>query len=308
MNKISVIIPCYYNEENIPYTSAALLENEQLFPEDVSFEYIMVDDGSKDGTYDALRKFKSDYPDKVKIVKLAGNFGAYTAVLAGMKYATGDCNIVIAADLQDPPELMVKMYDYWTKSTKLVLANRANREDALFDKMFAKWYHRLIKKYAIGNMPDGGFDFCLFDAKLREEVVAMNEKNTNTLFLLVWLKYDFVSIPYTRVKRKIGTSKWTFKKKIKLLIDSFAAFSYFPIRIISLTGMLLGIAAIVYAVFILIAKLTGHIQIEGWTAMMLIFLFVSAFQMIAIGILGEYLWRTLDAARNRPTYVVSDVE
>ncbi len=308
MNKISVIIPCYYNEENIPYTSAALLENEQLFPEDVSFEYIMVDDGSKDGTYDALRKFKSDYPDKVKIVKLAGNFGAYTAVLAGMKYATGDCNIVIAADLQDPPELMVKMYDYWSKGTKLVLANRANREDALFDKMFAKWYHRLIKKYAIGNMPDGGFDFCLFDAKLREEVVAMNEKNTNTLFLLVWLKYDFVSIPYTRVKRKIGTSKWTFKKKIKLLIDSFAAFSYFPIRIISLTGMLLGIAAIVYAIFILIAKLTGHIQIEGWTAMMLIFLFVSAFQMIAIGILGEYLWRTLDAARNRPTYVVSDVE
>jgi glycosyltransferase involved in cell wall biosynthesis len=224
-----------------------------------------------------------------------------------MKYADGDCNVVISADLQDPPELILNMYEYWQKGVKLVLANRANREDALFDKLFAKRYHKLIKKYAIPNMPDGGFDFCLFDRKLKDEVTAINEKNTNTLFLLVWLKYDFVSIPYTRRERKLGKSRWTFDKKIKLLIDSFAAFSYFPIRLISIMGFLFGFAAIIYAITILVVKLMGNIQLEGWTTLMLVFLFVSAFQTIAIGIIGEYLWRTLDASRNRPTYVVDEV-
>ena len=156
MPKISVIIPCYYNEENIPVTSKELIENENLFPADVVFEYVMIDDGSKDGTFEALKKFKAEFPDKVKVVKLSGNFGSYTAILAGMKHATGDCNVVIAADLQDPPALMVKMYEYWCKGTKLVLANRAEREDSFFERLFAQNYHRLIRKYAIANMPTGG--------------------------------------------------------------------------------------------------------------------------------------------------------
>lgn len=306
MPKISIIIPCYFNEQNLPVSISELLANEKDFPNDVEFEYLMVDDGSKDDTWEELKKFKTTHPDKVTILKLSGNFGSYNAILAGMKYASGDCNVVISADLQDPPELIRKMYDYWLKDIKLVLANRENREDAWFDRMFSKWYHRLIKKYAIQNMPDGGFDFCLFDKKLKDEVVGMEEKNTNTLFLLVWLKYDFISIPYVRKKRELGTSRWTLKKKIKLMIDSFVAFSYTPIRLISVMGLLLGISAILYAIFILVMKITGHITLQGWTAMMLIFLFVSAFQMIALGIIGEYLWRTLDATRRRPNYVIED--
>lgn len=304
MPDISIIIPCYFNEENLPDTTGRLLENEKLFPAGTSFEYVMVDDGSKDKTFNELEKFRDAYPDKVKVLKLSGNFGSYNAILAGMKYATGKCNVVIAADLQDPPELIVKMYDYWQKGIKLVLANREQREDAFFDSLFAKWYHRIIKKYALPSMPSGGFDFCLFDAKLREEVVAMDEKNTNTLFLLVWMKYDHISIPYTRAKREKGKSRWTLSKKMKLLIDSFVAFSFAPVRIISVTGILLGLAALIYAAFIFIGRITGHIQLEGWSAMMVVFLFVAAFQMMALGILGEYLWRILDASRKRPNYIV----
>lgn len=307
MPKLSVIIPCFYNELNIPVTSQELIGNEKLFPPDVSFEYVMVDDGSKDNTLAELKKFKNAFPDKVKIVKLSGNFGAYNAVLAGMKYATGDCNVVIAADLQDPPELMIKMYEYWSKGVKLVVANRQDREDGFVSKMLANKYQNLIRKYALPNLPDGGFDYCLFDKQLREQVVELKEKNTNSLYLLIWLKYDYVSIPYIRKERKLGKSKWTFNKRIKLFIDSFVSFSYFPLRLITVCGLILGLVALIYASIVIAGKFFGLVNVEGWTTMMVVFLVVSAFQMISIGIIGEYLWRNLESSRNRPSYIVDEV-
>ncbi|MES2559962.1 MAG: glycosyltransferase family 2 protein [Bacteroidota bacterium] len=307
MPKLSIIIPCYHNEHNIPVTSRALIANESLFPADISFEYVMVDDGSKDNTFEALKQFKNEYPSKVKLVKLSGNFGSYNAIQAGMKYATGDCNIVIAADLQDPPELMVKMVEYWKKGVKLVLANREDREDPFFSKLFANQYQKLIRKYALPNLPKGGFDFCLFDQQLREQVVALEEKNTNSLYLLVWLQYDYVSIPYQRKERSIGKSKWTFKKKVQLFIDSFISFSYTPLRLITGSGLILGLFSFLYALYVLWSKLTGHVAVEGWSALMVVFLLVSSFQMIAIGIIGEYLWRNLEASRKRPPYIVDEV-
>jgi glycosyltransferase involved in cell wall biosynthesis len=307
MPKLSIIVPCYFNEQNIPVTSQELIANEQLFPDNVSFEYVFVDDGSKDGTFEALITLKKQYPDKVKIVKLSGNFGAYNAIQAGMKYATGNCNVVIAADLQDPPELIVKMYDYWTKGFKLILANREDREDPFFTKLFASLYQRLIKKYALPNLPEGGFDFCLFDRQLKEEVINMEEKNTNSLYLLLWLKHDYASIPYKRRERKVGKSRWTTNKKIQLFIDSFVSFSYTPLRFITISGLILGLSSMIYALYVLWAKLNGQVDVEGWTTMMMVFLLVSSFQMIAIGIIGEYLWRNLDATRKRPAYIVDKV-
>ena len=307
MPKISIIIPCYFNELNIPVTTQELISNEKLFPADVLVEYVMVDDGSKDNTLGELKKFKVQYPDKVKVVKLSGNFGSYNAILAGMKYATGDCNVVIAADLQDPPELMAKMYEYWSKGIKLVLANRENREDGFLSGILANQYQKLIRKYALANLPKGGFDYCLFDKQLREQVIAMEEKNTNSLYLLAWLKYDYVAIPYFRKKRSIGKSRWTLNKRIQLFIDSFVSFSYSPLRLITTVGLLLGFASFIYAVFVVVARITGFINVEGWTTMMVVFLLVSSFQMIAIGILGEYLWRNLEASRKRPSYVVDEV-
>jgi len=307
MPKLSIIVPCYQNEFNIPVTSMELIKNEENFPSELSFEYIMVDDGSKDNTLGELKKFKALYPDKVKIVKLSGNFGAVNATLSGMSQATGDCNVILAADLQDPPELIIKMYEYWQKGIKLIVANRDKRQDSLFIQIFARTYQMLIRKFAIKNLPKGGFDLCLFDKDLREKILLMNEKNTNIGYLMLLLKYDFVSIPYTRRKREIGRSMWSFNKRIQFFIDSFVSFSYFPLRLISITGIFLGFIALIYAVFVVFGKLFGHINVEGWTTLMLVFLLVSAFQMISLGIIGEYLWRTLETNRKRPNYVIDEI-
>ena len=307
MPKLSIIIPCYYNEENIPATAARLLDNEKNFQKEVEFEYVMIDDGSKDKTYDRLIDFYNYNKGKVIVIKLAGNVGSYNAILAGMKYATGDCCVVISSDLQDPPELIPKMYNYWSGGTKLVIANRSDRRDGFLSSLFANFFHSLTKRFALKKLPKGGFDFVLFDKALKEEVVKMEEKNTNTLFLLMWLGYDFITIPYTRAKREIGKSKWTFSKKIKLFIDSFVAFSFFPIRLISVIGLLLGLVSLLYGIYILIAKITGRVEVQGWTSMMVVFLFVSSFQTIALGIIGEYVWRTLDASRKRPNFTIDKV-
>lgn len=307
MAKISIIIPCYYNEHNIPVTTATLFANEALFPVGTEFEYVLVDDGSGDNTYQALLQVKQQFSSKVIIVKLSGNFGSYNAIQAGMRYATGDCTVVIGADLQDPPELMVEMFAYWQQGLKLVLANRQEREDGLITKTLSNTYQRLMQKYALPNLPKGGFDYCLFDKQLREQVVQLAESNTNSLYLLLWLNYPYVSIPYTRKARTIGKSRWTFRKKMKLFIDSFVSFSYTPLRLITLTGLGLGIIALGYAIYVIGARLSGSIDVEGWTSMMVVFLLISSFQMIALGIIGEYLWRSLDASRKRPPYIIDSV-
>lgn len=308
MPKLSIIIPCYFNEENIPVTSQELLANEKLFPKDVAFEYVMVDDGSKDNTLSELLKFRESQPEgKVKVIKLAGNVGSYNAIVAGMKYATGDCNAIIAADLQDPPELMVRMYEHWLKGIKFVVGNRSDREEGWLQKRFSNLYHSLMQKHALSNIPDGGFDFVLFDKQLRDLAVQINEKNTNSIYLLAWMNFEMVCIPYVRRKREIGKSRWTLRKKIKLFIDSFVSFSFVPIRAIITAGLLFGMAGIAYALFIVYNSLSGNIDVQGWSSTMLVVLLVGSFQMIAIGILGEYVWRTLDAARNRPIFIEDKV-
>lgn len=307
MAKISIVIPCYYNEDNIPVTSKELIENEKAFPIGTEFEYVLVDDGSKDKTYERLLEFQSKYLAKVKVIKLAGNVGSYNAFLAGLNYATGDCAVLLTADLQDPPELIPKMFYYWQKGLKFVIANREDRDEGIFQKAFSNLYHGLIKKYALKNIPNGGFDLVLFDKELKDHLVQINEKNTNQVYLLAWLDYDYVSIPYTRRKRDIGESRWTIQKKIKLFIDSFVSFSYIPIRAILYTGIILGFSAFCYALFLIFAKLYGWIDLRGWTSMMLVLLFVSSFQMVALGVIGEYVWRAVDASRNRPNFIIDKI-
>lgn len=307
MPKISIIIPCYYNEENIPVTMQELIKNEELFPPEVAFEYILVDDGSKDNTLAEIKKAVSLYPGKVKALKLAGNVGSYNAVVAGMEHATGDCSVIIAADLQDPPELMLQMYHYWKKGFKLVIGNRQDREESTMQKFFSNTFHSLMKKIALKNIPDGGFDYVFFDRQIREEVVKMGERNSNIFYLMTWMGYDYINIPYVRKRREIGTSRWTLQKKVKLLIDSLLSFSYFPIRAISVTGICLGLGAFAYGLYIILCRLFGSIDVEGWSALMVVVLFVSSFQMIALGIIGEYVWRGLDASRKRPLYIIEKV-
>src|SRR6059058_3957996 len=149
MPKISIIIPCYFNEYNIPITGKRLIDNEAIFPPSVEFEYVMVDDGSKDGTYQALKTFQSENPGKVVLVKLAANVGSYNAIIAGMEHATGDCNTVISCDLQDPPELIAQMYGYWSRGVKLVIANREDRQDDFPSAIFSRFFNSLTRRLAL---------------------------------------------------------------------------------------------------------------------------------------------------------------
>lgn len=303
---ISVIIPCYRNEKNIPVTGKKLIENESLLQGKARFEYILIDDGSPDNTWEAILSFRDQYPHKVKAIRFTRNFSSTNATYAGMEEAEGDCTIIISADLQDPIELFPKMFDYWQKGMPLVVANRNSREEPLWQRWVSGLTHSLIRKFALKNLPHGGFDFVLFDRKVREHVVQIQDKNSFLPYLLIWLGYDFVSIPYVRKKREIGKSSYTLGKKIKSLVDSFVAFSFFPVRLISLLGLSLGLIALIYAGVVLVGKYLGLIPIDGWSSMMVILLLVSSFQMIGIGILGEYIWRTLDASRNRPNFIVAE--
>jgi dolichol-phosphate mannosyltransferase len=305
-SKISFIIPCYYNEENLPVTFEKLLQNESNFDDSVEFEYVFVDDGSKDGTWSALEKIKQHSPGKVKLLRLGKNVGSYVAIAAGMKVATGDANVMISADLQDPVELTVEMYNLWKSGIKLVIGQRSGNKDSLIPRFTSSFFNKLMRKYAISDLPKGGFDFVFFDKTIREDVIQINEKNTNILYLMFTLGYPTALIPYLRKEREIGKSRWTFKKKMKLFIDSFIAFSFVPIRLLSLIGILLGFASLIYAVYIIISKITGNIALEGWSALMTTMLFIGSFQMIGLGVLGEYLWRILDEVRNRPQYNVVD--
>ena len=307
MPKLSVIVPCYFNEDNIPVTVRELVANEANFPPEATFEYVFVNDGSGDDTLGALRRAQALYPGRIRIVDLAGNVGSYNAIVAGMAYATGDCLSVITADMQDPPELMVQMYAHWQQGYKLVIGNRQDREETGLAVAMAKLFHWLMKNMALSNIPDGGFDFVFFDRQVATEVLKMHERNSNVFYLMVWLGYAYVNIPYTRRKREIGKSRWTLNKKIKLLIDSLMAFSFVPIRAISVLGLGLGGIALVYGLYVIALKVAHPEEPAGWTTLMVVMLFVSAFQMIALGVIGEYVWRGLDASRKRPLYVVREV-
>lgn len=304
MPKITIITPCYFNELNIPDYAIRMIENEKKFHSDVTFEYILIDDGSKDNTWNEMVNFHKKYPNKVKIIKLVRNFGSTNAVFSSLPYSSGDCNVIISADLQDPPELILKMYEKWQLGFKLVIANRINREEPFIQKLVSNTTHKLVQRFGLKNLPNGGFDMNLFDVEIKEILIKMDEKNTFFPFLLMWLGYEFVSIPYVRRKRELGTTSYTLSKKIKVFVDSFVSFSFFPIRIISVSGLILGLLALIYGFIIILGKLFGLVNSSGWSSMMVVILFVSAFQMVALGIIGEYVWRGLEASRKRPNFLI----
>jgi len=306
MKKFSIVIPVYFNEQNLPDTIPKLLELKEKLP-NYELELIFVDDGSKDKSLEILLEKKKEYPNIIKVVKLTRNFGGPNASHAGFSVATGDCVGKISADLQDPPELFIDMIKYWEKGAKATFAVRKDRKDPLFSRVLSNFYYVLIRKFAIQDYPKGGFDFLLIDKEIVKKIVDIKEKNTNINTLIFWLGYDYVTIPYTRIVREKGKSKWTFSKKIKLFIDTFVAFSYFPIRLSSVLGVFFAVTSFVYGLFIFSGWLGGRIQIEGWTTIIILLAFTAGIQMIMIGILGEYLWRTMDETRKRPKYVIDKV-
>lgn len=306
MTQFSIVVPVYFNELNLPDTVPQLLAlGEKL--KSYKLELIFVNDGSGDRSLEILKEYQCQHPETIAIVNLNRNFGAMAAIQAGLSVAQGDCVGVIAADLQDPPELFLEMISYWEKGFKTVLATRSNREESVLQKFFSNFYYFLIRKFAIASYPPGGFDFFLIDRQVIQEVNRIHEKNTNLMSLIFWLGYKYIKIPYIRKKRKKGTSRWTFSKKVKLFIDSFVAFSYVPIRFLSAVGFLIAGLSFCYGAFVFFTWLHSGIQVKGFTTIMILLTLTAGLQMSMLGVLGEYLWRTLDETRKRPHYVIDNI-
>ncbi|WP_337033117.1 glycosyltransferase family 2 protein [Paenibacillus illinoisensis] len=302
--KFSIVVPIYYNELNIPLTIPRLQKLQNLMPE-CDLEFVFVDDGSKDKSLELLLEARKQ-DSRIKVIKLSRNFGSMSAIQAGLKYTTGECVGVIAADLQDPPEMFREMLDYWKTGKKIVLGTRADREESFSQKLFSNTYYYFLEKLALKDYPKGGFDFLLIDRQVVQEILHIEEKNTNVMSLIFWLGHDQAQIPYIRQERKLGKSRWTLAKKVKLFVDSFVSFSYAPIRFMSMIGFSTAILSILYGVFVVISTLFGIIELQGWTTIIALITFLLGIIMVMLGIIGEYLWRILDESRKRPSYVIDE--
>ncbi|MCX4267577.1 MAG: glycosyltransferase family 2 protein [Lachnospiraceae bacterium] len=304
MSKLSIIIPVYYNEDTLLLCYQDVKEKVLSKLED--YELILVDDGSGDHSWEIMNKIALE-DNRVKLIKLSRNFGSHAACLAGLSISTGDCATIKAADLQEESELILKLYDSWKKGNKVVLAVRSDREEGLFQKLFANIYYWLVQKFALKNMPKNGFDCYLIDKKVIEVLKLLDERNSAITLQILWSGFQTELVYYVRKARKIGTSKWTLAKKIKLVVDSLVSFSFAPIRFMTVVGGGSFIISILWAILLIIEKLLGSIPVTGWTTLMVMQLFSSGLIMFTLGILGEYIWRSMDAARNRPVYIIDEV-
>ena len=298
---ISLIIPFYNNEESITELFERLYQlGENPVFSNHSFELVLIDDGSSDNTFETLMHQKIKHEKfRFKLIKLTRNFGSYNAFLAGMHHATGDCCVHLHADLQDPPELIPQLFENYLKGFKLIIANREEREDP---SIFSRLYHYLVKRYAIQQIPSGGFDLMLFDKVIKDEIVEISEKNTNNVYLISWLGYPYVSIPYKRVKRKYGKSQWVLTKKIRLFVDTFFSFSNLPIKILRF-NLLLSFLFLVAALFQFLFPL------DEWEYSSLALIIAIALFSINVSatIMAEFLTRIHETVRNRPNFVVEKV-
>lgn len=307
MKLVSIVVPVYHSAKSLPELMerlAALADRNG----DYEFEFVFVDDGSSDESFEVLQELLS-HDARVRIVKLSRNFGSNPAIMAGLASAAGDVVAVIAADLQDSPELIHDMLARWREGAKVVLAVRESRDDPGLTSLLSSVFYRLFRRFAIASMPPGGFDFFLVDRYVCDLISRIEETNTYVMGLILWLGFEPVQIRYRRGPRlaRYGRSMWSFTGRIKYFIDSFVAFSYFPIRIASMLGLVISFLGVIYALVVIFLRIARGYQPEGWTSLMVVLLVVSGVQLFIMGILGEYLWRTLDVARQRPQYVVERV-
>jgi len=305
MSKISIIIPVYYNSD----TLMMLYEDmkAKILGQLGEYELVFVDDGSGDNSWEIMNQIR-DLDENVKCIHLSRNFGEHAAIYAGLSNCTGDCAVTKQADLQEDSTLILEMYESWKKGNKVVIAARADRDENPVKKFFANMYYAIVRKVIDPNMPKGGFDCYLLDRQAIEVVERMDEKNSALTLQVLWMGFKSDVIYFHRLDREVGESRWTLSKKIKLVMDSMMSFSYFPIKFMSGLGMVMAIIAFIWIIEVICEFFIIGTPIDGWASLMCLILFASGMIMLMLGILGEYLWRTLDASRNRPVFIVETVK
>lgn len=305
--KISIIIPFLNEEENIPSLTKTLsnyFEDEKKH----IFEVIFVNDGSTDNSKKQLiEEKKLNYSSK--LISFSKNYGSHAALRAGIQESKGDYITFIYADLQDPISIVSKMCKKieQDKSNEIIWANRKSTKNGFIESLFSKIYSKLMRKFVLNSYPENGFDIVMFSKKI-STILNKNIESNSSIFLQILslgFKQDFIY--YEKEARKIGKSKWTLSKKIKLFIDSFIAFSYAPIRLVTIIGILLFIFGICFSIYLILRKIFFHDLVSGWPMLISIITLGFGITNISLGIIAEYLWRTLDSSRKRPTFIIDEI-
>ncbi|MBQ3851838.1 MAG: glycosyltransferase family 2 protein [Lachnospiraceae bacterium] len=305
MSKISIVIPVYYNSDTLRDLYEDL--KNKVLGTIGEYEIVFVDDGSGDESWKIMNEIRLE-DSNVKCVKLSRNFGEHAAIFAGLSVCTGDCAVTKQADLQEDSSLILQMYESWKKGNEIVLAARRTRKDNPIYVLFAGMYYKLIRKMVNKNMPMGGCDCYLVGRKAINELIKLNEKNSSLTLQVMWLGFQTDIIYFDRLEREKGKGRWTMAKKVKLVMDSILSFSYAPLRMMMYAGFIFDIFSLIMFIVVLVEYFSVGTPIAGWSSLMSVVLLGFGMMMTMIGIIGEYIWRALDASRNRPPFIIDTIK
>jgi dolichol-phosphate mannosyltransferase len=301
--RLSIVVAAFNEQGNLPllYERLTKLDWAGL---GLQPEFVFVDDHSSDATPQVLAGLAASDP-RVKVLRFSRNFGSHKAFTAGLEHCTGDAAVILAADLQDPPETIPLLVAKWRQGARVVWAVRDERQgESAATKLLSRLYYQLMRRFAEVRPPAKGADFLLADRSVLDALRGATEKHTSLLALIQWMGFEQEEILYTKARRNSGSSHWTLRKKLKLAVDSFVSFSYAPVRLASAFGLLFALIGFVYAAVIAVRAIVLGSPVQGWSSLMCVILIVSGVQLVMLGVLGEYLWRTLDEARGRPRYII----
>lgn len=300
---LSLVIPVYRNEENLP----RLLRELQAFGERFSdpLEVVFVVDGSPDDSLRILRDCLPSWPVRSQIVELSRNFGSFSAVAAGLRHGHGDYFAMIAADLQEPLDLVSRFHALMKSGdADIVFGHRTSRSDAWVAQLLSESFWRLYRRFVLPDIPKGGIDVFGCRRQVRDRLLEMKELNTNLIALLFWLGFRRAFVPYERRARLEGRSAWTMGQKLRYALDSVFNFTDLPIKALLFLGTAGTLAACVATVTVFVGWSLGRIPVLGYTPLMLVISFFGGVTALGLGIIGQYLWLSLQNARGRPSYVV----
>jgi polyisoprenyl-phosphate glycosyltransferase len=305
MKKISILIPAYNEEEvlDILYARLGKLANDN---KDYDFEFLFINDGSRDKTLDMIKGF-AEMDKRVAYVNLSRNFGKEIAMIAGLDHVTGDATVVIDADLQDPPELIPEMIKYWEEGYDDVYAKRSSREGETWFKKFSStaFYNILEKSTRVPIQKDTG-DFRLLDRRAVEALKEFRESERYTKGMFSWIGFNKKEISYDRDPRAAGETKWNYGRLINFAIDGITSFTTGPLRFSTYMGVLISFAAFIYLLVVVIQTILFGNNLDGYPSMMAVILFLGGVQLLSLGIIGEYVGRIFNETKRRPLYFVEE--
>jgi glycosyltransferase involved in cell wall biosynthesis len=304
---LSLVIPVYRNEENLPRLFEALEQLESRLQH--SLEVVFVVDGSPDRSLERIRDRLSNWSVSAQLVELSRNFGSFAAITAGLRVARGEWCAVIAADLQEPPELVIEFERVLAAGeADVVFGYREGRADPWLSRLLSQSFWSLYRRFVVPDMPRGGIDVFGCTRQVRDALVDLREVNTNLMALLLWLGFRRAFVPYTRRLRLEGRSAWTTGRKLRYALDSIFSFTDLPIRALLVLGTLATIGSIAGAVTVIIAWALGLVPVLGYTPLMLAIISFGGLTALGLGIVGQYQWLSLQNTRNRPTAIVRRIE